>query len=115
MKADGTPYTIFTPYKNKWLSQYSGVDIEEYLNLYTNFAPCSEPLLPLEKFGFLGSKLHAKPFRFSGLNDYHIVRDFPAKNQTSFLSPHLRFGTISVRECVNNASVINDVFLSELI
>jgi len=31
---------------------------------------------------------------------YHLDRDFPALDGTSRLSPYLRFGTISVRECV---------------
>ena len=31
---------------------------------------------------------------------YHIDRDFPAAEGTSRLSPYLRFGAISVRECV---------------
>lgn len=115
MKGDGNPYTIFTSYKNKWLSQYSGVDIAEYSKLYKNFLPCSDSLIPLDELGFTRSNVRVKPYRFSGLNDYHLVRDYPARNQTSFLSPHLRFGTISVRESVNNASLINDTFLSELI
>lgn len=115
IKADGNPYTIFTPYKNKWLSQYSGVEIAEYSELYKNFLPCSDALIPLNELGFTKSNVRVKPFRFSGLNDYHLVRDYPARNQTSLLSPHLRFGTISVRECVNNAFLINDTFLSELI
>ena len=37
------------------------------------------------------------------------------ENKTSFLSPHLRFGSISIRECVKYASSKNKVFLSELI
>ena len=32
------------------------------------------------------------------LADYHRLRDFPAVKGTSFLSVHLRFGTISIRE-----------------
>ena len=115
LKADGKPYTIYTPYKNKWLSQFEGVKGVNSEFLYSNFAPSSYVIISLESMGFIRSKKQVKPFSFSGLGSYHLVRDFPAEDRTSYLSPHLRFGTISVRECVEQATHLNETFLAELI
>jgi deoxyribodipyrimidine photo-lyase len=42
-------------------------------------------------------------------------KDFPAVDATSYLSPHLRFGTVSVRKMVNGLLIRMPFFLSELI
>jgi deoxyribodipyrimidine photo-lyase len=39
-----------------------------------------------------------KRIRDGDFKDYAAVRDFPAKNATTRASPHLKFGTISIRE-----------------
>ncbi len=55
------------------------------------------------------------PYDLSMLNRYEEVRNFPALDVTSHLSPHLRFGTVSIRKIVNSLPASEDVFLSELI
>lgn len=115
LKADGTPYTIYTPYKNKWLNQFESVERVNSESLYSNFVSSTDVITPLKSLGFVRSEKQVKPFSFSGLRTYHLMRDFPAEDQTSYLSPHLRFGTISVRECVDQATHLNETFLSELI
>jgi deoxyribodipyrimidine photo-lyase len=55
------------------------------------------------------------PHNIKNVTNYHETRDFPALNTTTYLSPHLRFGTVSIRKLVNWAVRKNDVFLSELI
>ena len=45
---------------------------------------------------------------------YENVRNFPALGQTSYLSPHLRFGTISLRNVVSKV-LKHQAFLNELI
>ena len=49
------------------------------------------------------------------VKDYSLYRDFPALDKTSHLGIALRFGTISIRECVSFAVKHNDTWLSELI
>ena len=56
-----------------------------------------------------------QPYNLNSIANYHETRDFPAMDSTSYLSPHLRFGTVSIRKLVNWAVRKNDVFLSELI
>jgi deoxyribodipyrimidine photo-lyase len=53
------------------------------------------------------------------MKDYGKARDFPATEGTSGLSVHLRFGTISIRECVRKALAQQNAgastWLSELV
>lgn len=117
-KADGLPYTVYTPYKNKWLENYKkNAPVPEYdaTAYYANFYKSSFSLLSLENIGFTQSAIKVKPYTFKGVSNYEETRDFPAVDATSYLSPHLRFGTVSIRKMVNYAARSNEVFLSELI
>ena len=55
-----------------------------------------------------------KPFDLNNIGDYKNTRDFPALD-TSHLSPHLRFGTVSIRQLIERLKPGQDTFLSELI
>ena len=65
--------------------------------------------------GFVKSTIKVRDFNFEYINNYDLIRDYPFKDQTSYLSPHLRFGSISIRKCVKLALENNSTFLSELI
>ena len=116
LKNDGKPYTIYTPFKNKWLSQF---DQNEHLPLkdsnFGNLHQTDTDLLNLEKLGFTKSSIIVKPFTLEEVDEYEIMRNFPAKDGTSYLSPHLRFGTVSVRQIIQKLKSNDAVFLSELI
>ncbi|EIA10573.1 cryptochrome/photolyase family protein [Flavobacterium frigoris] len=117
-KADGLAYTIYTPYKNKWLDKYrSKLPVEEFDTKARFFSFYkSDFIFPsLEAIGFEKSIIKVKPHNLKFVVDYQDIRDFPAIDKTSYLSPHLRFGTVSIRKLVNWAFRKNDVFLSELI
>ena len=49
------------------------------------------------------------------IQDYDKYRDCPSEDRTTYLGPHLRFGTVSIRQIVLQALKENAVFLSELI
>ncbi|WP_117880600.1 cryptochrome/photolyase family protein [Aureibaculum luteum] len=118
LKGDGKPYTVYTPYKNKWLEKFnqSPFTVEDENNLDWDSFYNYETLFPsLETIGFVKSKQKVQPVNLSVISDYDLNRDYPAKNGTSYLSPHLRFGTISIRKFVMIAMEKNAVFLSELI
>jgi deoxyribodipyrimidine photo-lyase len=117
-KADGLPYTVYTPYKNKWLEKYhlSG-GVSEYnseLRLQ-NFAKIQFNFPELSEIGFEKSAIKVLPHNLTQIGNYKETRDFPALDSTSYLSPHLRFGTVSIRKLVNWANRKNQTFLSELI
>nr|WP_288832707.1 deoxyribodipyrimidine photo-lyase [uncultured Flavobacterium sp.] len=117
-KADGLPYTVYTPYKNKWLEKFQTMTpLREYdtSELFSNFYKSNFSFPSLEQIGFEKSTIRVKPFSLDNLKNYQETRDFPAVDSTSYLSPHLRFGTVSIRKMVNFAAKTNQVFLSELI
>lgn len=117
-KADGLPYTVYTPYKNKWLEKYRTIApiAEHYTTVFSENWLASSFVFPsLSAIGFETSTIKVKPHNLTKIANYHETRDFPALDTTSYLSPHLRFGTVSVRKLVNWAARKNDVFLSELI
>lgn len=117
-KADGLPYTVYTPYKNKWLEKYKTMaPIPEYTTTdkFSNFQKSNYIFPTLEQIGFVESPIKVIPHNLNNVTNYHETRDFPALDKTTHLSPHLRFGTVSIRKLVNWAFHKNDVFLSELI
>lgn len=117
-KADGLPYTIYTPYKNKWLEKYKlNGEAETYntASLFSNFYKNQFPFPLIDQIGFEKSKIVVLPHNLKNISNYHETRDFPALDSTSYLSPHLRFGTVSIRKLVNWAAHKNQIFLSELI
>ena len=117
-KTDGLPYTVYTPFKNKWLEKYKSLaPVPEYdtTDVFSNFHKIDFVFPSLKQIGFEESPIKVKPHNLEFIASYHEIRDFPALDQTSYLSPHLRFGTVSIRKLVNWAFHKNDVFLSELI
>jgi deoxyribodipyrimidine photo-lyase len=118
LKTDNSPYTIFTPYKNKWLqrlhehrSLLNKTDWQSGRNYYQHIFDFPS----IEKTGFLRSSVKVRPFDLAAIREYDKYRDLPFADKTSYLSPHLRFGTVSIRKIVKKALEENDIFLSELI
>lgn len=118
VKADGLPYTVYTPFKNKWLEKYHTIaPVQEWdaTPYFSSFFKSNFAFPSLEDIGFTMSSIKVKPHNLKLVANYHETRDFPAMDSTSYLSPHLRFGTVSIRKLVNWAVRKNQVFLSELI
>ncbi len=116
LKADGAPYTVYTPYKNKWLEHFetSSLEINPFENIEKETFYQFEPNFPSRDIlGIKESDIKVVPFDLSVTSNYHKNRDFPDKNGTSRLGPHLRFGTVSVREMIIQNE--NTTFRSELI
>jgi deoxyribodipyrimidine photo-lyase len=131
----GTPFSVFTPYKNAWLAKLTPFFVKAYpVEKYAaNLAPGSgtdQP--PLEALGFERTNLASLsiPAGASGaatlladfsrrMAAYGERRDFPALKGPSYLSIYLRFGTVSIRELVARASRAGSdgaaVWLSELV
>jgi len=117
MKPDGRPYTVFTPYKRAWLKKFAPETLLEIKNRNQprKFLALSQTFPSIETVGFSKSSLKIKPYDLSVIRDYEKHRDIPSADRTSHLSPHLRFGTVSIREIVRKAMDENASFLSELI
>ena len=115
VKSDNSPYTIFTPYKNKWLGLFSLQGAVSVKTDKSNFLKQNHPFPSLEELGFIRSKIKVRPYDLSVVKEYDKFRDIPALDRTTHLGPHLRFGTVSIRKIARNAAAENTVFLSELV
>ncbi len=117
----GRPYTVFTPYKNKVLKSLNSFYLKSYpVDLYEG-SYCRrlpEKMMSLDEIGFFKSEKKTPDPAFDRklLKGYQETRDFPAlENGTSHLGPHLRFGTVSIRELAREGLKYSDIWLSELI
>lgn len=116
LNGQSKPFAVFTPYKNAWLRTVRPFDlrpypVEPYLAALATVPAAHERGLPtLEALGFAPTNLrelaipagspgaHALLEEFlTRIDEYQRRRDFPALRGPSYLSVHLRFGTISIR------------------
>lgn len=120
LNGQGHPYRVFTAYKKTWLkalqsTDFAAVSSDSDFNRFTR-TPDTIPRRPsLAEIGFIRpADLISVPAGHSGaqslladflsrLSSYHETRDFPALKGPSYLSVHLRFGTISIRALVRAA------------
>ena len=114
VKADGKPYTVFTPYKRKWLEKFTKVNLNLIAN-FDNFFKKTIDFPSLNQLGLKNSSLKVKKYSLKNVSTYSETRNFPNLDSTSYLSPHLRFGTISVRQIITELKNKSETFLSELI
>ena len=121
----GKPYAVFTPYKTAWLKKLNQFYLRAYPTerYFSSLAQCEPAALPtLELLNFAAGKLNtnALPTGESGaaelFNDftqrlfqYLETRDFPSVKGVSYLSTHLRFGTISIRKLAAYAHSIGGI------
>ena len=121
VKKDGTAYKVYTPYSKKWLEAFHHNGIQFFPSekkLNSLLQTTEQPFLSLAAIGFQPSSIKVASYRVSPelIDAYEENRNFPAKDSTSRLGTHLRFGTVSVREMIAKASKSNNiVFLKELI
>lgn len=120
VKADGTPYLVYTPYSKKWLSSLTNKHLESYTSglMFQNWLKQKfEKIISLNEIGFEESDISIPSAVLSDhtLEVYEKERNFPPKDSTSRLGIHLRFGTVSCRAIAKQAKSISEVFLKELI
>ena len=138
----GTVYGVFTPYKNAWLKKIEPFFLKAWpvARHASALAPWPAAAGPrgvpsLAQIGFEATDLHQLklPTGSTGAHElladfldridaYDRTRDFPAVKGPSYLSTHLRFGTVSIRLLAREAwqraqagSRGAEVWLSELI
>lgn len=121
VKKDGTPYKVYTPFSKKWLEAFQHKGLQFYPseeNKSNYIKNKNNPFLTLNAIGFTQSTIKVASYKVSSntINTYEETRNFPAKNSTSKLGTHLRFGTVSIRKMVHKASKSDNItFLKELI
>ena len=121
IKDDGKPYTVYTPYMNKWMSRLyeNPVQIFDTAKYFQNFIQLHWSEIPeLRQIGFVKSDISIPDARLDSdrIEKYEQTRNFPFIDGTSMAGTHLRFGTISIRELIITAdSSANKTFLKELV
>lgn len=118
-KADGKPYTVYTPYSKQWLLKFNDQNLEFFASekKLENLLNIEKQNITLENIGFKKTNylFETPKINLEILEKYQETRDFPTL-ETSQMSVHLRFGTISARKLVKLASELNDnTYLKELI
>jgi len=119
LKADKTPYTVFTPFYKQWQAKLDGFYTKSYptKKYFKNLFKTKNLSFPsLKEMGFEESKLNFPKISYKNkLEDYGQERDFPAIDGTTHIGLHLRFGTLSIRKAVQDAiKEKSNVWLSEL-
>jgi deoxyribodipyrimidine photo-lyase len=111
----GQPYSVFTPYKRAWLQKLDGFQLTPYpVERYADHLaapPAGEAIPSLQDLGFAPTNLKALPMPVGmqgaqqlladflpRMAAYQQARDFPGRKGVSYLSVHLRFGTVSIRQ-----------------
>ncbi len=132
----GRPFGVFTPYKNAWLRRLTPAELaprDSTGDLERLAAPSNQGSIPtVQGLGFARSNLAQLkiPTGESGgqalfdefrtrIDRYDETRNFPAVRGPSYLSVHLRFGTVSIRSlarfAVDRDSPGARTWLSELV
>ncbi len=121
VKSDGDPYVVYTPYMKLWKEEFKKIDLEvQYTSQhFDNFIQNSRlPNLSLSDIGFESSSQKVPDYDVtpSLIQEYEAKRNYPAKDATSHIGPHLRFGTVGIRKIMKKAiAEKNEVFWQELI
>ena len=133
-------FSVFTPYKNAWikrmLAEPACLDAWQVEPHAARFAPPmpGERLLSLAEIGFEPASLPVPPGMSGGallfddflsrIANYGDTRNYPSVKGPSYLSVHLRFGTVSIRHLARTVQAIMangaggagaPIWLSELI
>lgn len=121
VKADGTPYLVFSPYGKAWRKKLTEYHSKTYPTevYFENFLKQDEKPIPsLQEMGFepTSIELPSSVVDESIIKTYDATRNFPANEKgTTRLGMHLRFGSISVRSLLRKGLAGNDTFVNELI
>jgi deoxyribodipyrimidine photo-lyase len=118
----GNPYSVFTPYRNAWLAALTPQALQAWPVAHHAAALAAVPagiasgVPALAEIGFAATDLHALklPSGSAGAQEmladflgridrYADQRDHPAVKGPSYLSTHLRFGTLSIRQAAREA------------
>jgi deoxyribodipyrimidine photo-lyase len=121
-KEDKTPYVVYTPYMKKWKTKLDSTNLSDFKSkdVTHNFYSKNDSYnwCTLNSLGFEKSNMEIPNYKLDEdlVEKYENERNFPSLNSTSKIGPHLRFGTVSIRQVLLFVlKCKNEVFLQELI
>ena len=120
LSGEGRPYTVFGAYRRSWLKRLPEADLQPAASADGRGRLAGQvqaaDLPSLADLGFEATNLlqvgvmpgasgalRALQAFLPRMPDYRQARDHPAEDGVSYLSVHLRFGTISIRRLVKEA------------
>lgn len=129
----GRPYTVFTPYSRAWLKLLATGGVPRHASegalaesgleqgvpslAALSFVPSNLSAVGIAP-GMAGAAAALADFR-QRMDRYDRLRDYPAVKGVSYLSVHLRFGTVSIRQLVREACAVTgpgaETWLKELV
>ena len=112
----GKPFAVFTPYKNKWLANVTPAHLLDHdaqpmagglaerprawrlpVPTLADIGFCANTGSPLQLASGESGANHLLSDFLTRMDRYDETRDYPAIKGPSYLSVHLRFGTVSIR------------------
>jgi deoxyribodipyrimidine photo-lyase len=120
-KPDGSAYSVYGPYRRAWLARLTREPQDPQRAPRLPPPPAGVDSLPLElpaelapardgsqipRGGERAAARRLRAFLAGPARDYTRLRNLPARDGTSRLSPYLRFGAISVRSCLAQARAL---------
>lgn len=119
LKDDANPYNIYTPYSRRWIKMFyeAAVAVRQIEGLTHRFISLPPSGIgDRASFGFSNPGQVVESYSLDNLmlERYERDRNYPAIRGTSYLGPHLRFGTVSIREVALISSKVSETFLREL-
>ncbi len=121
------PYTVFSPFKRRWLADLGGALGQEKTPRAQRAIDVEADVVPRKIDGVDASLLadlwpggekaalgRMTAFCTAAISDYHKSRDLPALPGTSSLSPYLSVGALSPRRCFAAAGVTDAAGYSSL-
>lgn len=120
--AEGKPFTVFGPFYRAWQKVPKSLPYDIPDQLPGLAAIASDPIPTAEGLGKAitlnrwavepgepSARARWEHFRGAGLGQYSQTRDFPALAEgSSRMSPHLRFGTISIRRLYWDSAALQE-------
>ena len=110
LKADGKPYTVYTPYSKAWKAKLPAkikvLPAPEKINTPSGIASETLPrykVSPLFVAGEREALVRLEEFLFKRIYSYGEDRNRMDLDGTSSLSPYLRFGMLGIRQAVSAA------------
>jgi deoxyribodipyrimidine photo-lyase len=118
LKKDGSPYTVYTPYSRAWLAAFEQGSLSGGTGsprMEAGLLAEKQRFPELQELGFTRSSISVRPLTLQRLREYGTLRDLPAEDATTCAGPHLRFGTVSIRELASLSRSESAVYLGELV
>ena len=115
LKNDNNPYSVFSPYKKKWLKSFNNNLIKSFRTDFSkNIYPVKNAFPKLSELGFNKSLIKVVNYNLNNIHDYKSNKNDLSIDSTTCLGPHLRFGTVSIRKVIGSIEKNNDEFFHSL-